>query len=544
MISVGGNNYIIHKREQSKEDYLQYLNSLVEKGFVKYADNGDGFGGTVFSSTHIKDELTVHITYFLNEKRMSISFCEGPISAHLIHQNSYVADNHADAKTTMHMLELFRLGNSFVFQLKNGHFIISDGGLAADLPYLLDYLESLVPEGERPIIEAWFITHAHGDHCGAFCQFSKHTEWMSRVCVEGVYYSSPSEEQVLGICGCEILDYEIKWVTRRLKNNNGEPTTLYRPQTGQRYYFNDITIDILLAQEQIPFGYFRKDLNTSSTVCLITIEGQKCFFSGDIQEEGLDFIIKNYPKEYLEVDFFTLNHHGMNLSMEFANYMTAKTMLLTVRDVVPIRKLRETKKMCAKAAESVVWGDGTKIFTFPYKVGTFETLPQIEWIYNEGEERLPQANLYTCPGKCLQGWIFDADRVLFDGNELKQGAKELLLYLKERKVLLSVFSIQSTDELKQKIQKAGIQDCFELLMGMNELDAEKPYLDAAQKMEKSFDLEHIYNYVVVSDSVEVVREVIQDGFKTLVPTWGEEIDEELKLKCWHTFETLDTIYDF
>ena len=76
------------------------------------------------------------------------------------------------------------------------------------------------------------------------------------------------------------------------------------------------------------------------------------------------------------------------------------------------------------------------------------------------------------------------------------------------------------------------------------MDEQNPYLDAAQKSEKMFDLEHIYNYVVVSDSIEVVREVIRDGFKTLVPTWREEIDEELKLKCWHTFETLDTIYDF
>ena len=141
----------------------------------------------------------------------------------------------------MHMLELFRLGNSFVFQLKNGHFVISDGGLAADMAYLLDYLESLVPEGEKPVIEGWFITHAHGDHCGSFCHFSKNKEWYDRVYVEGVYYSSPSEEEVLQICGCEILDYEIKLVTRRLMNETGERAKLYRPQTGQRYYFDDIT---------------------------------------------------------------------------------------------------------------------------------------------------------------------------------------------------------------------------------------------------------------------------------------------------------------
>ena len=124
-----------------------------------------------------------------------------------------------------------------------------------------------------------------------------------------------------------------------------------------------------------------------------------------------------------------------------------------------------------------------------------------------------------------------------------------------------------TENVTNEFYKKGIRELFEQLMsmsrklqyqlltkrgalgrlpfiGMDELDVENPYLDAAQKMEKLFNLNHIYNYVVVSDSVEVVREVIRDGFKTLVPTWREEIDEELKLKCWHTFETLDTICDF
>jgi L-ascorbate metabolism protein UlaG (beta-lactamase superfamily) len=73
----------------------------------------------------------------------------------------------------MHMMELFRLGNSFIFQLKNGHFLISDGGMATDLPYLLDYLDSLVPEGEKPIVDGWIISHAHGDHF-----HSSVVEWM------------------------------------------------------------------------------------------------------------------------------------------------------------------------------------------------------------------------------------------------------------------------------------------------------------------------------------------------------------------------------
>ena len=109
---------------------------------------------------------------------------------------------------------------------------------------------------------------------------------------------------------------------------------------------------------------------------------------------------------------------------------------------------------------------------------------------------------------------------------------------------MSAFSEGTTDVLVQKVKNAGIYDCFKLLMGVDVLDEQNPYLDAAQRSEKAFELDHIYKYVVVCDSIDVVREVIGDGFKTLVPTWKKELDDELKLKCWHTFESLDTIYDF
>ena len=541
-ISVGGNNYIKHIQETTKEDYVNYLEQAKEAGFIIYAENV--IDESVFCTTLIKDSLILNITYFARENRISISYYAGPISERLQYRESYIADNKADANTKMHMMELFRLGNSFVFQLKNGHFVISDGGLAADMAYLLDYLESLVPEGEKPVIEGWFITHAHGDHCGSFCHFSKNKEWYDRVRVEGVYYSSPSEEEVLNICGCEILDYEIKLVTRRLMNEAGERTKLYRPQTGQRYYFNDITVDILLAQEQVPFGRFRGDLNTSSTVCMFTIEGQKALFSGDIQEEGLDFMMQNYSKEYLNVDFFTLNHHGLNFTQEFAEYINAKTVLLTVRGVVPIRRLRDTKYLLAKAEESMVWGDGTKVLTFPYTVGTYETLPCKEWIYNIGEERLPQRNLYTCPGKVLQGFIFDADRILFKNDVLQQGAIELLAYLEERYVRMAVFSRKSTDEIEAVLKKAGISKYFELILGADRLDSEMPFLDAAQQVEEVFQLDHIYKYVVVCDNLEVVEQVTKDGFKTLVATYGNELDKDINEMRWHRFESLEKIYDY
>lgn len=79
----------------------------------------------------------------------------------------------------------------------------------------------------------------------------------------------------------------------------------------------------------------------------------------------------------------------------------------------------------------------SKLLTFPYEIGSYETLPCIEWIYHKDEERLLQMNLYTFPGSTLDGFIFNAGEVLFDGDKLKLNVADVLAYLKENGVQMS-----------------------------------------------------------------------------------------------------------
>ena len=101
---------------------------------------------------------------------------------------------------------------------------------------------------------------------------------------------------------------------------------MYRLQTGQRYYFCDITMDIVLSQQHLEQAMFAEDLNDSCTWCMYTIEEQNAYLKERVQEWYL-------------------------------------------------------------------WGDGTKILTFPYEVGSYETLPNFEWKYCEGRERPTQPNM-------------------------------------------------------------------------------------------------------------------------------------------------------
>lgn len=539
----GAGTYVTYVEDTTKEDYEAYLKLVEESGFVKHSDNGEGLDHKVFCSTYTKDNFVLTVSYYSLEKKTNISFYQDfPLSEHLIYQDSYVEGNKEGAKTKIHMLELRRLGNSFVFQLKNGHFLISDGGMGYDLVYLLDYLESLTPEGEKPIIEAWIISHAHGDHCGALNAFLDLPEHLNRISVEGIYFSEPSQ-RVTDKCGGDIQISRIKRVARWLKTTQGEPTPMYRPQTGQRYYFSDITMDILITQEQVPFEKYKSDLNTSSTVCLFTIEGQKCFFSGDIHEEGLHFIMENYSREYLNLDIFTLNHHGFNTSVSFTDYITVKTLLLTLQNQLPVRKIRQTKYFISKVQETMNWGDGTKILTFPYEMGSYETVPCNEWIYHKDVERILQMNIYTFPNRRLKGFIFNADQTVFDSAELKPGVAKLLAHLKDNEVHMSVYSAKNTDELTADLEKAGIKDYFELIMGSDVLDATDPYTDATRKSEESFQLDHVHKYVVVCGSDDVVEAAVQEGIRTIVVKDGKDIGAKLEEKCWKHMDSLEDIYE-
>ena len=60
-------------------------------------------------------------------------------------------------------------GMSYVVTLKDEGFIIIDGGMGNNYyskhsSTLFDYLFSRTPNGQKPVILGWFVTHFHNDH--------------------------------------------------------------------------------------------------------------------------------------------------------------------------------------------------------------------------------------------------------------------------------------------------------------------------------------------------------------------------------------------
>ena len=120
---------------------------------------------------------------------------------------------------------------------------------------------------------------------------------------------------------------------------------------------------------------------------------------------------------------------------------------------------------------------------------------------------------------------------------------ELLVYLKERDVLLSVYSLESTDKLILRLEKVGLYQYFDLVMGIDILSPINPYTDATRKSEEVFRLDKVHKYVVVCGSDSVVESAVQEGIRTILVRDGRDISAELEEKCWKSVDSIDKIYD-
>ncbi len=406
-VDVGSDNYMIQADNTTLDEYRAYLKTLENAGYKKQVDNGeDGIEKNVYAAYYQKDKSTVHVSYMSKLEKTMINVTEKPrMSEHLFYNESYVAGNAEGAKTKLHFQELYEVGNNFIFQLKDGTFIVEDGGAGNQLPYLLDYLEELAPEGQKPTIIAWFVSHSHLDHMGVFRALSDNKEACARINVEGVYYNAPSKAAQISPAGT----YDSVNVTTTmsaaagafLKNTEGKNTPVYRTQLGDRYYFNDITIDVIYSQELIDSAEW-DTWNSSSSIYMHTIEGQKVMFNGDADIACQELVMDMYDREYLDIDIYQVAHHGFNVLREIPGYYTRIDTLLYPTWRFPnvaaegafLARTIQNQYLREFAKEELSWQDGTLVLSFPYEIGSAEKLDPIVWKYNDAEptwkERLAQ----------------------------------------------------------------------------------------------------------------------------------------------------------
>ena len=395
----GDNVYMVTVNGTNKEQYEGYLQTLKDAGFTFFADNGeDGLDESIYTASFTGEGVTITVSYYVNEETTYITASNRmELSPHLIDKEEYRANMVDGMKNTLYMFELYDYGNSFVLQLKNGHFIVSDGGTQNDIKYLLDYLESLTPNGEKPVVEAWFITHAHGDHQGALASMASDTSLLNRVYIDGIYMSMPSDEAFTAVnsLSSKTAMMMIQTLPNFAKASDGSNTKLYRPQSGQQYYFCDVVVDIMHTQENlVTQDYANLDLNDSSLWTMFNMDGQKFLLAGDADKGSMRMVMKTFSQDYMKLDVYASFHHNLNNWMPFMEYCEIKTTLFTTsgtesqnKAAGEINSVGSNAYLKETSVDYYSWEDGGKVLTFPYELGTAKSLPMQEWEYHAERDR-------------------------------------------------------------------------------------------------------------------------------------------------------------
>lgn len=202
-------------------------------------------------------------------------------------------------------------GMSYVIECDNGALLVIDGSMNGDAPVLLEYLKNL-SGGEKPVVDAWFITHPHADH--TFCFMEMARKYADQITVKKLIYHFADfhfNDTIQPVVNKEIA--ELESLADRF-----EGLERVHPITGDHFEFGSVKIDILFTWLDLPpvDGYDgRMDINDSSLVFRLTVDGQKILFLGDTEVAANRVMIPRYGKE-LKSDVVQVAHHGFVSSTE------------------------------------------------------------------------------------------------------------------------------------------------------------------------------------------------------------------------------------
>lgn len=372
---VSEENAPIHNYHIGSEVYLtRYVNCTLEQYHTLVADmqfadiatlhSQSNIGEKVYHSSFSKDENKYTITYVAQKGTIDVTATrEQKLSPYLWESNpSTETEEIAGAATTLSILPKRTTGSGSVIQLKNGHFILIDGGNAWSLEELLVYLEEHTPAGQIPVVDAWFVTSADYDYsgwCMGFIGDENDLKYMpgllepvpakQRIRVEGIYYNRPSalveettilreEATIDGVTyyrkSSNFWPGRVAEAAKVLTNQAGEETPLYRPQMGQVYHFSGgVQVQVLFSQEQLTHGEYGFEFDHATTWCQIQAEGNTFLATGKTTSYGLEKVANLYGDSYFDaLDMLVTPNDGKDMVEAYKDVFSAPVVYYDLPD--------------------------------------------------------------------------------------------------------------------------------------------------------------------------------------------------------------------
>ena len=301
--------YII--RNTDPTEFAAYAAPLAEAGYEKYAENR--IGNNLYATYTSPDKKYVlNTVYTAYEKRTRLII--EPLSKTDLPTVETGVDNRCGPVTVTQVgLEYlydsdktiadFQIGMLYIIRLRDGRFIIVDGGYRREknLNLFMEQLTKLAPDPENIKIAAWILTHSHGDHVGLLTQLTNTPSALKKITVERFIYNFPSRSQYE-----KMNESYPNNVYSSIKMFRGANTVKAHP--GQRFVIGGAEIEYYSTVELVAPADCDNG-NTVSAVFSITAEGQKIMFLGDSSSTMTNVLVKCYGKS-LASDIVQVAHHG------------------------------------------------------------------------------------------------------------------------------------------------------------------------------------------------------------------------------------------
>ena len=339
----------------AEKGFLLYSGSLVFPKNIWYTEENPTKKGAVFMKQPIRRVLS-----FLALVALVLSFFPLTGSVATVHAANLSTDIYQlPSKTLNDAGTKYRQNMSYIIRTRNGKIIVIDGGYStdnADANYLISQLKSITGK-DVPNVDAWFFTHNHGDHVGAFKAIA--ARMPTKLTVDTVYYRFPTDAEVDKYApeadreNLKTSNQSFRNHVKLMKKANGTPTATvtlaarYEDRCNGVFTIDTVQIDVLMTCKEVFWGcdnittkysgslstngkaYTNQTIkqlvnadfgNNTTSVFRMTTMGQSVLFLGDAAEpEGLmlryfhDKNAENSNSYFsLKSDIVQMAHHGQN----------------------------------------------------------------------------------------------------------------------------------------------------------------------------------------------------------------------------------------
>ena len=208
--------------------------------------------------------------------------------------------------------EPYEGGMTYLIRLRDGRFIIIDGGFECSPSELIDTMHRLhMRAGSDTVFEvaAWIFTHPHNDHVTLFFRMFEEKESLAKINIKRLIYNSSCDELLFERCASSAPDSVRQHEITGLLAKDG--TEFWKPHTGMSFTIGELLFDVYYTQNE----WTHSDmiyLNDASTVFSIKRSGgRKIMMLGDIMEFAGDYIMKMYAPGDLTADAVQVAHHAV-----------------------------------------------------------------------------------------------------------------------------------------------------------------------------------------------------------------------------------------